>query len=263
MVVVAVGLALAERQRARQVAGLRVAVVEEQLFEPRPGLLGQGLPRSCALAVVLEDRFSSNTSPFGLQPDEGEVGGLAALPSPWKAPRFSSAPSSASCGASSVCACALGRRRAGLVVEDVGHAGRQEVDAVGIAGQRDARCADCRLLGARFRHARVARRSARARSQSMMPAASLPKRGHQTASTSAGSASLGKALRGRLPAARPAPPASRGSTPDAREAVQDLVEQRAALGRARDRAAAGRAASARGSAAHRSHRDRGAASRSR
>ncbi len=45
------------------------------------------------------------------------------------------------------------RRRPGLVIQDVGHAGGPQVDAVGAAGERGARFADRQRLGALFRPA--------------------------------------------------------------------------------------------------------------
>ncbi len=105
MVVVAVRLALAEGQRARQIARRRVGIVEQQLFQPRPGLLGEIRRRSSVLRLYSRIN-SSNTSPFGFSLTKASCEG-SRTSSVLKAPRRSSAPSSASCGASSVCACAF------------------------------------------------------------------------------------------------------------------------------------------------------------
>ena len=80
MIVVAVGLAFAERQGARQVALRRVVIVAQQLFEPPPGIVGKFLGGSQRLAVF-EDRLLLDLA-VGAQPDIGELVRLAAARSP-------------------------------------------------------------------------------------------------------------------------------------------------------------------------------------
>ena len=152
MVVVAVGLALAERQRPRQIAGFRIAVVDAAALPaaPRPPRKARRRSWPCGCARGSIRRTPRRSASAARRRDRP----ARRLPSSRNAPRFSSAPSSASCGASSVCACAFRRRRAGLVVENVGHAGRQQIDAVGIAGKRDARCRRPQACSARASGAR-------------------------------------------------------------------------------------------------------------
>ena len=75
MIIIAVGLAFTERQGPRQVAGLRIGIVKQQLFEPCPGLLAE-VGRGARLAVVFEDRLLLDLV-IGLEPDESEFGRLA------------------------------------------------------------------------------------------------------------------------------------------------------------------------------------------
>ena len=156
----------------------------------------------------------------------------------------------------------LRRRRAGLVVEDVG-AARRQADRCG----RRSRTASTPVSPIARGSARTSasRRAAPARWPRSQPgccSTEAVKRGHQTASMSAGSAAAAKA-------ALPAAISSRGRIGIGRigtalgEAAHYVVEQRAALGGARDRAAAGRAAPAPGCGAHRPRRGRASASRSR
>ena len=108
---------LAERQRPRQVAGLGIAIVEQQLFEPRPGLLRQ-VAGALQLAVVLEDRLVQHLA-IRLQPDEGEVGRLE-RPDILEGAAPQQRALQRKLRRKQRVRLALGRRRAGLVVEDVG-----------------------------------------------------------------------------------------------------------------------------------------------
>ncbi len=102
MIVIAVHVVLARRQCARQIAVCRIGIVGDQRAEALPGFLCQ-----CAcgfdVSIVFQDRFSRYRS-IGFQADEFQVGRCCRLPTSANAPRASNAPSSASCGASNVCA---------------------------------------------------------------------------------------------------------------------------------------------------------------
>ena len=108
----------------------------------------------------------------------------------------------------------------------------QDVDAVGAARQGDAGRLPTSIAAALSSAWRLATASARRRSHSRMLTASRSKRGHQTASTSAGRAASAKHCR---PAAdQRVERIWRARIADGRgEQVQDVVEQRAALGRTR------------------------------
>ncbi len=106
MIVIAIHLAFAERQGARQIAVPRILVVLQQLFQPPPRVTRKALPR-CASPCGASRIDSSSTSPWRLAAGHRQAGpASAARPRRERAAHQQSA-SSASCGASSVCACAL------------------------------------------------------------------------------------------------------------------------------------------------------------
>ena len=260
MVVVAVDLRLAERQRPRQIAGAADRDSGAAAFRAAPRPLRTG--RTALFDLRSCSRIDScNTSPFAFSLMKARSAGSSgpdilerAAPQQRAFQRELRRKQRVRLG--------LGRRRPGLVVEDVGQAFPQDVDAIGIARQRDLRAPPTVVDAARASAARRVTFSARSRSQATISAASSWKRGHHTASTSGGSAALGKtllALRQQHIQRRRVSRIGSGRG----KAMQDRVEQRAALGRARIAQQRVERPQASGCAAHRSRRGRGAASRSR